>query len=309
MNSKESDGPSNHLIEEIKKTGYPLEIKVSCMLENAWDSITNQDTFFDRRESKLREIDICASKKPPPMGNLELETILAIECKKSNAYSWVFFTRPYVFDIDDIAGQYIDEAQMAARNTERLEIMNMILGKTSLHYQSKDKVAVTFNAFKTGSADGQYRESQNEINEAREQLKTYVDWAIDQDIRDWVSTLPYTIEMYFPCIVFRGSLFEAEVKENDEIILNPAKHLVLSNLYRSPYAIYEKNVLIDIVSEDYFVDYQKLVQEDIENLKRTIQSKAKTINRRITEIVTLLESVHKTTRTESALPTHLRDTI
>jgi hypothetical protein len=298
---------TEHLMEEIKKTGYPLEIRVSSVLDKGWDSVINQDTFVDRRTMELREIDICASKKATRIGNLALETFLVIECKKSDAFYWVFFTRPYDFDIDDVTGQYVDEAQMAARNTERLEIMKMILKNTSLHYETKKTVAVTFNAFKMGKVEharGQFRESQNEINEAREQLKTYLDWAIDQDVRDWVSTLPYTIEMYFPCIVFRGSLFEAEVLGNDDIRLNPVKHLILSNLYKSPYAIYEKNVLIDVVREDYFYEYEKLVQEDIKNLKLTIKTKANTINGRITQIIDLLESVHKTTRTEGVLPTH-----
>jgi len=298
MSSKEPhDALKEHLIEEIKKTGYPLEIGISSILDNSWDIIVNQDTFVDRNKMGLREIDICASKKPTRIGNLELETALVIECKKSDAFSWVFFTRPFAFKIDDVAGQYLDEAQMAAKNTGRLEVMRMILGNTSLHYETQKWVAVTFNAFATGKAHrGQFRESQSEINEAREQLKTYVDWVIDQDVREWVSTLPYTIEMYFPCIVFRGSLFEAIVGENDDIRLNPTKHLILSNLYKSPYSIYEKNVLIDIVSEDYFVEYEKLVQKDIENLKRTIKRKTNTVSRRITEIVTLLESTYKSTR-------------
>jgi hypothetical protein len=292
MNSKEADKAfRTHLIEEIKKTGYPLEIKISSILDNDWETITNQDTFVDRNTMQLREIDICATQKPSRMGNLELETALVIECKKSDAFSWVFFTRPYNFEIDDLAGQYLDEAQMASRNTERDDIMKLIFENTNLHYQTKDVVAVTFNAFATGNAHrGQFRESQNEINEAREQLKTYVDWSMDQSVREWVSTLPYTIEMFFPCIVFRGSLFEAQVGESDKIDLSPTKHLILTNLYKSPYAIYEKNVLIDVVSEDYFNEYQKLIQKDIQNLKRTIKNKTNTISRRITDTITLLES-------------------
>lgn len=183
---------------------------------------------------------------------------------------------------------------MAAKNTERTEIMQTVLGKTQLHYQNAEKIAVTFDAFKTGDAHrGQFREGQSEIHEAREQLKSYVDYAIEQSIKVRIPLIPYTFEMYFPCIVFRGSMYEATVK-NEDVKVKNAKHLILSTLYKSPYSIYERNLLIDVVSEEYFDTYQELVRKDIDSIKHTIEEKSETISSRITEIVTLLESAAKT---------------
>jgi hypothetical protein len=282
-----------YLKDEINKTGKPLEIKISSIIDKRWQNVSNQDTFYDREARKLREIDICASDPPKRLQNLELDANLIVECKRSEAFSWVFFTRPFNFEIEDIAGQYVDEVQMAAKNTERTEIMQMILGKTRLHYQNIERKAVTFDAFKTGDArKSQFREGQNEIHEAREQLKSYIDWAIEQDVKERIPLIPYTIEMYFPCIVFRGSMYEAVV-ENDDVKLNKARHLILTTLYKSPYSIYEKNLLIDVVSEEYFTDYQELIRENINNLEKTIDANSETISSRITEIVTLLESASK----------------
>ena len=87
-------------------------------------------------------------------------------------------------------------------------------------------------------------------------------------------------------------MFEAIV-ENDDIKLERTKHLILTTLYKSPYSIYEKNLLIDVVSEEYFNDYQELIRKDISNLEQTISANAKAIGSRITEIVTLLESASK----------------
>jgi hypothetical protein len=289
-----SDDPvANHLKQEINKTGMPLEIRISSILDKNWSFVTNQDTFYDRETKKLREIDICAFNKPKRFQNLEVETTFVVECKKSEAFAWVFFTRPFKFNIESVAGHYLDEVQMASKNVERTEIMRIILQNTSLHYNKESKVAVTFEAFKIGDIQrGQFREQHSEINEAREQLKSYVDWAMEQDIKERVSIIPYTIEMYFPCIVFRGLLYEAEV-EGEDVKLKPTKHLVLRTLYKSPYTVYEKNLLIDVVSEQYFEEYQKLICDDIANLEQTISSRADDINTRVTEIVSLLESAHK----------------
>ena len=131
--------------------------------------MSNQDTFYDTETRKLREIDICASNQPKQIQNLELEATLVIECKRSDAFSWVFFTRPFKFEINDIGGQYSDEVQMAAKNTGRPEVMQTILKNTPLHYERKERVGVTFDAFKTGDTHkSQFREGQNEIYEARE---------------------------------------------------------------------------------------------------------------------------------------------
>jgi len=289
-----TDEPSIRYLEnEIKKTGKPLEIRISSILDRRWQHVTNQDTFYDRETRKLREIDVCASDGPTRLQNLELEASLIVECKRSEAFSWVFFTRPFNFEIEQIAGHYIDEVQMATKNTERMEIMQTILGKTQLHYQNTGKIAVTFDAFKTGDArKSQFRENQNEIHEAREQLKSYIDYAIEQDVKDRIPLIPYTIEMYFPCIVFRGSMYEATV-ENDDVKLRNARHLILSTLYKSSYSIYERNLLIDVVSEEYFNDYQELIRKDIENMKQAIEANSEAISGRITEIVTLLESATK----------------
>lgn len=89
MTSDESN--IRYLENEIKKTGKPLEIRISDILDRRqWKSITNQDTFYDRETRKLREIDVCASDGPARIQNLELEASLIVECKKSEAFSWAF---------------------------------------------------------------------------------------------------------------------------------------------------------------------------------------------------------------------------
>jgi DNA-binding response OmpR family regulator len=87
-------------------------------------------------------------------------------------------------------------------------------------------------------------------------------------------------------------MYEAIVR-GDEMKLKESKHIILKSLYKSPHSIYERSILIDVVSEEYFDSYQELVRNDISALEQAIHEDSKLISGRITEIVSLLESATK----------------
>jgi hypothetical protein len=290
------------ILEKIKLSGKPFEMVVSSYLDRfGWKSITNTDTFFDSDEKKLRDIDIVASNEPCSIGNLELESYLVIECKKETKCAWVFYTRPYKFAAEDITGHYLDEAQMAAKSTENIEILEMILKDAKLHYEKTTRVAVTYERVPIYQPyDPEKEEEQSEkqakvfdsITKAQNQLKKYVDWSLDQDIRQRTQLLPRTVEMYFPCIVLAGLLYEV-ILEDGTPTLKPKDHIVLTTLHRSPHSVYEKNLLIDVVTENYFREYQNEIRNDISSMKEAIEKNEGIINKRINEILSLLESARR----------------
>jgi hypothetical protein len=314
MNSNESS-PSTRLPEaevrkriqeKIKFSGKPFEMVISSYLDTfGWKYITNTDTFLDIDEKKLRDIDIVACDDPISIGNLELETYLAIECKAETKCAWVFYTRPNKFKTEDVNGHYLDEAQMAAESTENTEILDMIINDAQLHYKTSPRVAVAYERVPIyHEYDPERQEDENEkrstifeaITKAQNQLKKYVDWSIDIDIRKRTQLLPRTIEMYFPCIALRGPLYEA-ILEGDtsklEPKLVPRENLVLKTLYRSTHSIYEKNILIDVVTENHFQEYQKQIQNDISSIKEAIAKNEEPINDRINDILSFLESARR----------------
>ena len=84
----------DYLKQKIKKTGYPLEIQISSLLDKKnWGTVQNTCSYFDREEGKLRDIDITVGNfyGPPKIAPLMLFTQLIIECKKSDNFAWVFF--------------------------------------------------------------------------------------------------------------------------------------------------------------------------------------------------------------------------
>jgi hypothetical protein len=295
------------LEQAVERSGKPLEIVVSTYLEKfGWNSVYNTDTFYDREGGKLRDIDICASlsEKSLRKGNLELETYMIVECKRDTKNAWIFFTRPLEFSLEDLSGHYLDEIQMATGNTENIDVMKIILGNARLHYKEMKTISVTSDVVplyppKQYDPQGKGHAKKSPIFTAQNQLKKYLDWSIEREIKKRSQVLPYTIEMYFPCLVFQGHMYEATVESNGRVKLEKTSHVLLETLYRSPYSVYEKNVLIDIFSDDFkderpFRDFQELIRQDIKSIEETVSEKSEEINSRITGTLELIESTRRT---------------
>lgn len=280
-----------HLKNEIRRTGYPLEIQISSILDKQWHSVMNTDSYFDREEQKLRDIDINAINflETLKMAPVLLRTSLAIECKKIENLAWVFFTRPYRFEIEDLAGQYIDNAQILTKNTENYQIMELILEKTSLHYKQTKRIAISYAEFSIEKKKKNDYKKKREIFEAQNQVKKYVECSFDQLIRASRRIQGYPIEVFFPCIVLDGSMYEAIV-ENDDLDLKEAKHIVLFTTYRSPYAVYDRCLLIDVVHKDYFTDYLKIIHKDEASLRTIVSKNSSKITRKINDMIEMLGS-------------------
>jgi hypothetical protein len=264
-----------HLKREIKKTGYPLEIQISSLLDKKWENVQNTSSYFDREEGKLRDIDILACNifLPPVKPPLFLCFGLAIECKRSENFAWVFFTRPFTYDKSSISGQVMDSIQFFGKNAEDNQVTDIILDKANLHYQNSKRVAVAYSEFNVSEKNTAERNNKHkhEIFEAQNQLKKYIDCEFDKSAKSNLKLRACGTFVYFPCIVFDGSLYEAIVEGND-LQLKEVQHIILTSTYRSPYSVFEKPILIDIVHRNYFEKYLEIIEKDEESLKKSVLS-------------------------------------
>lgn len=281
----------DHLKREIKKTGYPLEIEISSLLDKRWHEVVNTDTYYDKDEGKLRDIDILAidnlsSKAVLPVS---LRTGLVIECKKDENFAWIFFSRPFELGIEDIDGQYIDEVQCITKNTENCQIMETVYEKASLHYENVERTAVSYDAFYIKGKKSSYEKKKNEIFEAQNQVKKYIGHTIEQVIKASPQFSVYPIEFYFPCIIFDGLMYEA-ILDRGNLKLKESNHIILSSQYRSPYSIFDMGVLIDVVQKSYFNDYHRLIRKDVTSLRSVVRKKASNFAREVERVASLVSS-------------------
>ena len=278
----------NHLKKEIKKTGYPLEIELSSILDKKWQ-VQNTASYFDEDEKKMRDLDLVATRYFQEVGEFFLEVNLEIECKKDENFAWVFFTRPFGFGWEeDIDGQVLDELQICSKNLEMTQLWNILLGKSHLHYEEVERAAVSFDSFYLKGKKTTYKTKKNEIFEAENQLKKYIIYKNEQDMSTFYPPL-YRLILHFPCIVFDGELFEAIAKDG-KLDLKEVDWITLETSSRTIYSTFTRGYLIDIVKKDYFKKFLRKINRGFGSLKKTLKEKRKQMERETDRMYPLLQT-------------------
>lgn len=274
-----------HLKKEIMKTGYPLEIEISSILDRGW-TVLNTDSYFDRDEGKLRDIDIRADRYEEAFP-LFLSTSLVIECKKDESFAWVFFTRPFDFGQEYVNGQYLDELQIGCKSSRPTQLRELVLGKSEFHYENFKRVAVAYDAFPIKPKKSSYEQKKREIFEAQNQLKKYICSTNEQTMKEKYDGL-FRFDFYFPCIVFQGQMYEAQL-DRGKVELTPKRHILLTTQYRPSYSIWEQLYLIDVVNRTHFRTYLGKVRKNIKSLQKNLAKHEKTLTRRLEEAQDLIQ--------------------
>ena len=275
----------DYLLEEIEKSGFPLEIEVSSVLENQnWVAINNQP-FRDPDEDELRSVDILAFHEPTASeyaryGPLGFSPRLVIECKKSISHAWIFFTRPERTKVFPMSGQVYDFPKAfsteAHKNKNKLSPIGVFSyeyyfnsfadsskGMRHIHYADFDNVAITYDEYRIQS-DAKKRK---EIFEAVNQVVKFQNFDMEESIRApgriKSATSPFfPVELSFLAIVFDGRLFEAIIK-NGKPMIEERKHVLLHYRYRPRNSFVNLDFWIDIVKKGFFPTYLTKIHRDI----------------------------------------------
>lgn len=113
---------NRYVAEQILRSGFPLEIELSELLEARHWEVMPSVSYYDFDLDEFREIDLLAYKtiarsvKDAPNYPYEIVIALVIECKKREGVAWVFFPRPRRSDDLDYGGvglAAIDSFQVA----------------------------------------------------------------------------------------------------------------------------------------------------------------------------------------------------
>jgi hypothetical protein len=262
-----SGAMEEHLKEQVMKTGYPLEIQISDLLDGEW-IVFNNDTYRDLEEQKSREIDIFAIHTSEPDQLIRQErsplfvmTELIVECKKTDTHAWVFFTRPRQYSsVGD--GQIIDSLKM--RSEGKVEALNPY--NLDLHYKAFDRIARTYSEVKLqGESSGK-----SEIFESSNQLTRCVRCYMDQQ-RELVLRDPsiHHVGIYFLAMALDGRLYEAVVNDGG-VSLYPRDHILLAA--QRHWVTGPQSYAIDVVTKQYFAQYLKVLDSDIETFRSCLAS-------------------------------------
>lgn len=275
MDEKES------ILNVIKKSGYPLEIKTTEILGKYKWTVNNQSIYFDEDEKKFRTIDIKAFKliqinKPSYYNKLHFEIL--IECKvgksrnkkdKEGDNPWVFYVREkskhHILENDFVSPLYFlkFKSYPSEVDTKLIESFK----DTLIHFkQEKDFAVIGIEPFNQRSnQEPQIFKAKLQITKAlayEEKTMSNIISKAGEILSDFS-----VFSIIYPIIVFDGKLYKYYGKDNLEET-DYVQYLV--EYYRDIEFLKTSYALIDIVKIDYLEEFLKKIDGEIEALKEKI---------------------------------------
>jgi hypothetical protein len=282
-------GEMNKILQDIAKTGYPLEIDViDSLMKKGW-SVVPQFIYHDQVTNAIRTID-CVSYPGREIG----ETLaMALECKTSKK-PWVFYASPLssgsvstslsAFDLRQIEcspGQNVlysssifsllsplfsDDAKWWNKldSEQRHGIEQAVC---SIHHFHESKIHLAHSCYV--AFRGEEREDKpDDFQRAVHQIKGAC-FQITQN---------YPSVPLIKTIVHRGKMFEY-LKTESEPRLEPLNHLFFSTFWFQPHFSGKymppeysySPMIIDVVQDAYFSNYLDLLHPDIDAVRILVE--------------------------------------
>lgn len=259
------------ILEDLEKTGYPTEIVSAAVMQSRGWFVLHNPSYLDDTEERSREFDIRAYRtiwKEMGDANYSFGIYLMAECKKSDK-PWVFFTTPEDYR-DNRLGRVIKwsfgRGQAFTGNSNPNSLVQDLELRAYHHYFSQKRLAKTFHQPFRGEGKGEH--SQMIYSAVMSAIKATIFIAREAPISNW-------LRVFYPVVIFSGSLFEAQVKPNKSTELISTDYLKLSFHYITLGAE-ETEFRVDIVHENYLDRFLKTIedehQEIAECLERTLRS-------------------------------------
>lgn len=251
------------IIKEIKKTGFPLELHVLdvCSTRNT-GRMPNVRYMYD---GILREVDLYAffetmiiERKKKRENFQYTSTSMIIECKKSDAKPWVFFSSPIHRDSDIFYyTKYLSDFDLHFRaNAKGLPLIGQIRDQVRKnHYRDKTapRCLTYFECFKSPSGS-------SEIYKAVDSVLSFLCYqrGLKRREADGVST-----NFFYPIVVLDGFLCEAII-DRDSIAVKEQQYVQLRTDYKSEIFI------VDVLTKEYFRKFFARVEQDHEQFVKAI---------------------------------------
>lgn len=269
------------ILEDIEKTGYPLEIDViNRFMEAGW-SVIPQYIYRDEHTGKLKSVDIVSF-----FGKEYKDEIpkIVLECKTSEK-PWIFYSSPTISEeIKKISQENFDVKKWSEQGINLLyqnptaSILSSIFSKDidwSEKIDSKQAVEI-FNL----SLKIHYNRVLSRAHSCHVAFRKHTKEDSPDDFHRAINQIIGTCSQIaeaspgtplVQAIVLRGKMFEY-IRTKRGAKLEPQNHILFSTLWFKPRktkkffpAEYSSlPIIVDVVRDTHFAEYLKLLKEDMD---------------------------------------------
>lgn len=246
--------------KEIEKSGLPLEIEVSSILQEKGWEVSHQSYYLDPDENKPRFFDIAALRiRTSPSKTDAVGQILLIECKRSHDKPWVFYTVP-----KPKYNLYIDPSRhvkFLAYPKLSLERQNSLFRHNHYFLEDPKEIAtIHFEPF-ISRKEGKIFTAVNQILKA---TRYEIREELIPRLRELSQARPL-IMFFYPIIVFDGRMYKCE-KLGENLELSPINYIQYSVNYRGIKKEFEETYLIDVLKKEFLINYIQLLDDELNKI-------------------------------------------
>ncbi len=258
MSAPETPSLKGKVEKWLSEQGYPLEMMVAKVFQDAGLRVTQAAYYTDPETGKAREVDVIVDRDGEWIDYFMFTFSIAIECKKSNKRPWVVFAA----EPKHSSGSLLDIGWVGSKAGVALRRklwMNTGIRTAAFHqWDGKRGYGVT-EALTTGK-DVPYQAIMSAAKYAN-------DLAVKTDQRVWTPPDDRVVfgSLTHPVVVLDGELFEASLDESGELQVVETDEAVVYHRY--PFAgVEQDHTLIRIVRLDALPRFVEQASEMVELL-------------------------------------------
>ena len=256
------------IIDDLQKTGFPLEVLIATELENNKWIVYNSSLYRDDETPKSRELDIHAvnvdfsfanriHRKMREGNENKLISHLIIQCKKTDK-PWVFFNNGSI-------------------SWPQIPMVNFKCQKEEFHgmlFDDLKKFGFKKHRYQNAKLHKSYHESFNDSKNSSRIYESLI--TVNKALRYFKKTYGiggYSLHLFVPIVVIEGTLWSASVKKNNNLSLKSVDRIfVVFNQLSLPdkkNTSYEEEQIVEVITRKSFSKYLTEITKDNKELYMT----------------------------------------
>lgn len=256
---KQNPELNKKIVNDLKHSGFPLEIECTSILRKEdWD-VTNQVCYIDLETKELRTVDIKARlSRWGEKSRARMEVNLMIECKRSKN-PWIFYSRRLNFFDLSLESAEPPKSLSSSYNYTKEKKAGFHFGNHRIHNEQRGLIPV--EAFSKGTSKRIFQAT-NQVTKATFDLfgkrHAFLGKMFKRAQKD--GSL-----IFIPVVVLGGKLFSAKPSKSEELQINEEGWIV----YDCPISFDSKGItrdklLVDAVTLNFFKRYIHFVKDELE---------------------------------------------
>lgn len=277
--------------DAIQRSGYLLEQRIEAILTKEGYFAETNPVFPDPDTGKSREIDISALSATQIYKkgfNFIFPTILC-ECE-NNAQPIVFFAKESPISFMHHEQVKISGVPVKFWKDDSYISLSEFTGMEKFHHYGKGLVATQYCNFQPKKDKSSWTALHNEKqHDTFNSLLKALDYEIAKHFDNWylpnkVDEEEVNIQIYYPLVIFQGDLFSSVLK-NNQLALRKSKHIQFRKELFLPRTNKAERYQIDVITEGYLPDYLRIIDSEMEKVKRVFQRQRANVLLSIEKIV------------------------